>query len=193
MNVCQANSLPSSGYYVIMYAYTLFRNLDIFSLKVSLENISANIISFFETNEIPSFQCLPLFHKTKPDALYGISENALLSLPRSRSGRRMKQCNRCLDWFHDDCESFDDVDQNVFPNHWFDHYCIGIHLVPREIVKAIFLELCIAQEEMHLILSLVCKRWSEIVNKNFRDMVRIAWVDREFNANNWNEEIKRKY
>ena len=35
MNVYQANSLPSSGYYVIMYAYTLFRNLDIFYLKVS--------------------------------------------------------------------------------------------------------------------------------------------------------------
>ena len=71
--------------------------------------------------------------------------------------------------------------------------CIGIDLLPRETVEAIFLELCIAQEEMHLILSLVCKRWSEIVNKNFRDRVHIAWVDREFNANNWNEEIKRKY
>ena len=46
----EANSLPSSGYYVIMYAYTLFRNLDIFSLKVAQENISSNIISFFETN-----------------------------------------------------------------------------------------------------------------------------------------------
>ena len=44
MNVYQANSLPSSGYYVIIYAYTLFRNLDIFSLKVSQENISSNII-----------------------------------------------------------------------------------------------------------------------------------------------------
>ena len=108
-------------------------------------------------------------------------------------GKHMKQCNRCLDWFHEDCESFDDVDQNVFPNHWLDRYCIGISLLPREIVEAIFLELCITQEEMHLILSLACKRWSEIVNKNFRDRVHIAWVDREFNANNWNEEIKRKY
>ena len=47
MNVYQANSLPSSGYYVIICAYTLFRNLDILSLKVSQENISSNIISFF--------------------------------------------------------------------------------------------------------------------------------------------------
>ena len=33
---------------------------------------------------------------------------------------------------------------------------------------------------MHLILSLVCKRWSEIVNRNLRDRVHIAWFDREF-------------
>ena len=105
----------------------------------------------------------------------------------------MKQCNHCLDWFHEDCESFDDLDQNVFPNHWFDRYCIGIYLLPREIVEGIFLELCIAQEEMNLILPLVCKRGIEIVNKNFRYNVHIAWVDREFNANNWNKEIKRKY
>ena len=185
MNVCQANSRPSSGYYVTVYAYT--------SLKVSQENISSNIISFFEKNEIPSFQCLALLHETKPDIYMEFQETLYCHCRGLDLGKRMKQCNRCLDWFHEDCASFDDVDQNIFPNHWFDRYCIGVHLLPREIVEAIFLELCIAQEEMHLILSLVCKRWSEIVNKDFRDRVHIAWVDREFNANNWNEEIKRKY
>ena len=103
----------------------------------------------------------------------------------------MKQCSRCLDWF---CESFDDVDQNYFPNHWFDHYCIGIHLLPGKILETIFLELCIAQKEiMYFILSLVCKKWSETVNKNFRDKVHIAWFDRQFNVNNWSAEVKRKY
>ena len=58
INICQANSLHSGGYYAIMYASTLFRNLDIFSRKVSQENISSNITLIFETNEIPSFQCL---------------------------------------------------------------------------------------------------------------------------------------
>ena len=76
----------------------------------------------------------------------------------------MKQCSRCLDWF---CESFDDVDQNYFSNHWFDHYCIGIHLLPGKILETIFLELCIAQKEiMYFILSLVCKKWSETVIKS---------------------------
>ena len=189
MNVCQDNSLPSNGYYVIMYAYTLFRNLDIFFLKVSQENI----ISFFETNEILSFECLPLLHETKPDAYINFQETLYCHCRGPDMGRRMKQCNHCLEWFREDCESFDDLDQNVFPNHWLDRYCIGIYLLPRDIVEAIFLELCIAQEEMNLILPLVCKRWGEIVNKNFRDRVHIAWVDREFNANNWNEEIKGKY
>ena len=155
MNVHQANSLPSSGYHVIMYAYTLFRNLDIFSLKVPQENIDSNIISFFETNEISSFQCLPPLHETKPDVYLDFQEMLYCHCRGPDLGKRMKQCNRCLDWFHEDCESFDDVDQNFFPNHWFNRYCIGIQLLPRKILEAMFLELCIAQEEMHLVLSLV--------------------------------------
>ena len=193
MNVCHANSLPSSGYYVIMYAYTLFRNLDIFSLNVSQENISSDIVSFSGTNEIPSFQCLPLLHETKAVVCMDFQETLYCHCRGPDLGKRMKQCSRCLDWFHEHCESFDDVDQNFFPNHWFDRYCIGIHLLPRKILETIFLELCIAQEEMHLILPIVCKKWSEIVNKNFRDRVHIAWLDRELNADNWITEIKRKY
>ena len=104
MNVYQANSLPSSGYYVIMYAYTLFHNLDIFSLKVSQENVSSNIISFFETNEIPSFQCLPLSHETKPDIYMNFQERLYCHCRGPDLGKRMKQCNRCLDWFHKGCK-----------------------------------------------------------------------------------------
>ena len=74
MHVYQANSLSSSGYYIIMYAYTLFHNLDIFSIKVPQENISSTIISFFETNEIQSFQCLRLLHETKPDVYIDFQE-----------------------------------------------------------------------------------------------------------------------
>ena len=133
MNVSQANSLRSIGYYVIIYADTLFRNLDIFSLKVSHENVSSNIISFFDTNEIPSFPCLPLLHEAKPDVYMDFQETLYCHCRGSDLGKLMKQCNHCLDWFHKDCESFDYVDQNFFPNHWFDRYCIGIHLLPRKI------------------------------------------------------------
>ena len=184
MNVCKTNLLPCSVYYAIIYAYTSFRNLDIFSLNVSQVNIISNIISFFETNEILSFQCLPLLHETKADVFVWIFKETLYCNCRGPDlGKRMKQCSRCLDWFHEHCESFDDGAQNFFPNHWFDRYCIGIYLLPRKILEKIFLELRIAQEEMHSILSLVCKSWSQIVNKNFRDRVHIVWLDREFNAN----------
>ena len=61
MNVCQANLLHNSAYYVIMYAYTLFRNLDIFSLKVSQENI----ISFFETHEIKQNRTFTLIFRKR--------------------------------------------------------------------------------------------------------------------------------
>ena len=60
----------------------------------------------------------------------------------------MKQRRRCLDWFHEHCESFDDVDQNFFQNHWFHRYCFGIHLLPRKVLEAIFFEQYIAQEEI---------------------------------------------
>ena len=137
---------------------------------------------------------LTTFAWNKTWRLHGFPGNALLSLSWSRFGKtRMKQCNRCLDWFHEHCESFDDVDQNVFPNHCFDRYCIGIHLLQRKLLETIFLELCISQEETNLILPLVCKRWSKIVNRNFRDRAHIAWLVRQFNANNWIEEIKQKY
>ena len=86
MNVYQANSLPSSGYYVIICAYTLFRNLDILSLKVSQENISSNIISFF-LKQIESHLLNAYNFCMKTGRLYRFSGNALLSLSWSRFGK----------------------------------------------------------------------------------------------------------
>ena len=80
MNVCQANLLPSSDYYAIMYAYTLFRNQGIFSPNISPKNISSNIISFFETNEIPSFQCLLLLHEAKERSFVSIFRKRFIAI-----------------------------------------------------------------------------------------------------------------
>ena len=104
---CQANLLPSSGYYAITCAYILFRNLHIFSLNISQENISSNIISLFETNEIPSFQCLPLLHETKTDVSMDSQETLYCNFRSPDLGKSVKQCSLCLDWFHEHCESFD--------------------------------------------------------------------------------------
>ena len=37
------------------------------------------------------------------------------------------------------------------------------------------------------------QKTNEIVNRNFMVRVYIEWIDREFNANNWKTEAKRKY
>ena len=45
---------------------------------------------------------------------------------------------------------------------------------------------------MHLILSLVYKRWSEVVNRSFRKRVHIEWLDREFSVVNWSAETNKE-
>ena len=45
---------------------------------------------------------------------------------------------------------------------------------------------------MHLILSLVCKRWSEVVNRNFRKRAHIEWLDREFSVDDWGAETNKE-
>ena len=62
-----------------------------------------------------------------------------------------------------------------------------------EILETIFLELCVAQGEMHLTLSAVIKRWSEIVHSSSRERVHNEWLDRRVNANSWGAEVKRQY
>ena len=47
---------------------------------------------------------------------------------------------------------------------------------------------------MHGVLSLVCKRWREIVdNESFRGKVQRKFLDSEFSAKFWSEEKKKQF
>ena len=78
-------------------------------------------------------------------------------------------------------------------NQWFCRYCIGIHRLPYEIIDNIFVNLCLENEEMHSIIALVCKKWSRHISKDFFEKVNFKWLDKEFKANEWSDENKRKY
>ena len=109
---------------------------------------------------------------------------------------RMKECDRCHNWFHKVCEVFnceDQISKVNNENQWFCRYCIGIHRLPYEIIDNIFVNLCLENEEMHSIIALVCKKWSRHISKDFFEKVNFKWLDKEFKANEWSDENKRKY
>ena len=108
----------------------------------------------------------------------------------------MKECDRCHNWFHEVCEDFnceDKISKVNSQNQWFCRYCIGIHRLPYEIIDNIFVNLCLENEEKHSFIALVCKKWSRHINKEFVEKVNFKWLDKEFKANEWSEENKRKY
>ena len=107
-------------------------------------------------------------------------------------GYKMKLCCKCNQWFHDHCEELDN-DQQQTKDHWYCHYCIGIHQLPIEITENIFINICTENEGMFLTLSLVCKRWRRMINTSFQDKINIAWLDREYYAICWSNEKKLKY
>ena len=59
-------------------------------------------------------------------------------------------------------------------------------------LERILLELCVVEDGMHLVLSLVYKRWSEVVNRSFRKRVHIEWLDRKFSVANWSAETNKE-
>ena len=93
----------------------------------------------------------------------------------------MKQCDRCQNWFHEDCQDFinenqtETVDEMRF---WFCRYCIRIEII----VDIIFVNLCLEKQEMHTVLAQACKWWSEHINRSFVEKVHLMWLRNEFKA-----------
>ena len=71
----------------------------------------------------------------------------------------MKECDRCHNWFHEDCEDFNcevQISKVNSENQWFCRYGIVIHRLPYKIIDNIFVNLCLENKEMHSIIALVC-------------------------------------
>ena len=71
----------------------------------------------------------------------------------------MKECDRCNNWFHEDCEDFNcevQISKVNSENQWFCRYGIVIHRLPYKMIDNIFVNLCLENKEMHSIIALVC-------------------------------------
>ena len=87
---------------------------------------------------------------------------------------RMKECDRCHNWFHEVCEDFNcknQISKFNSKNQWFGCYYIGIHRLPYKIIGNIFVNLCLENEEMYFIIAKVCNKWRWHINKEFVEKV----------------------
>lgn len=180
MDVCQSSNVSLTGFYAILTCvFVTTRSHDKhFSVKESL--ITESLVNFYEIGEFTKES-----FKVDDNAIkqyLSFEERLYCHCNYPDTGERMKSCDRCLNWFHVHCEDFESDNST-----WYCRYCIGIHVIPVEVLRdLIFVPLCIENEKMHYTLSLVCKKWSLTVNNvKFRDIVHIKWLDIFYQANKW--------
>ena len=112
---------------------------------------------------------------------------------------RMKQCDGCNNWFHQHCENFEIPPNSPYnSSNWFCRACqklpaIHINSLPYIVLGKIFFEVCVADEVMSAVITLVCKKWSLFINEKFVERVQYAWLDSEHDAQPWTRELKEKF
>ena len=195
-DIPQTNKKENAGFLAIIYAYILSRKEDPLSFVINEENIRESLICFLETKEfLPN--TIQRNQSVLRDSEYATwHEYLYCHCNKPDFGNRMMCCDRCKIWFHEKCEDFSDPNQITVVGdieEWRCRYCIGIHILPDEVIRKIFFLMCLEEEVSHSRLSLVCKKWSEIIDINFRDAVHIAWLDQEFQSNKWSPRRKTDY
>ena len=115
----------------------------------------------------------------------------------------MKNCDRCDNWFHEECENFKSSSQiKLFTGYLLSEikcYCshcydgLNINVIPNQILRQIFLGLCVEDERMRGTIALFCRSWHALTDTSFRDAVHNKWLDKEFKARNWSAEMRKKH
>ena len=182
-DIPQTNKKENAGFLAIIYAYILSRKEDPLSFVINEENIRESLICFLETKEfLPN--TIQRNQSVLRDSEYATwHEYLYCHCNKPDFGNRMMCCDRCKIWFHEKCEDFSDPNQITV---------VG-DILPDEVIRKIFFLMCLEEEVSHSRLSLVCKKWSEIIDINFRDAVHIAWLDQEFQSYKWSPRRKTDY
>ena len=195
VDVSQASGVELSGFYSRVFAYHILNGVGMQKLHINEEKIFDVTCVFLERGTFPE-DTFNFNNRERKQVFTRFQEELFRHCFQPNIGR-MKQCDRCQNWFHEDCEDFSNENQTETVDEkrfWFCRYCIGIHRLPGEIlVDIIFANLCLEKEEMHTVLAQVCKRWSEHNNQSFVERVHLTWLRNEFKAEKWPEDVKRRY
>ena len=181
VDVSQASGVELSGFYSIVFAYHILNGIGMQKLHINEEKIFDAICVFLERGTFP--EDTSNFNNRERKQVFTRFQEELFCHCFQPNIGRMKQCDRCENWFHEDCEDFanenqtEAVDEKRF---WFCKCRIGIYRLPGEILDIIFVNLCLENEEMHTALAQVCKRWSEHTDRSFVQRVHLMWLRNEF-------------
>ena len=195
VDVSQASGVELSGFYDIVCKHHVLNGIAMQKLHINEGKIFDATCVFLERGTFPE-DTFNFNNRERKQVFTRFQEELFRHCFQPNIGR-MKQCDRCQNWFHEDCEDFSNENQTETVDEkrfWFCRYCIGIHRLPGEIlVDIIFANLCLEKEEMHTVLAQVCKRWSEHNNQSFVERVHLTWLRNEFKAEKGPGDVTRRY
>ena len=134
VDVLQPPTKTLTGHYAIIFAYCKLQVVSFQKLLLPHNDIDKSLYTFpnnWGGENLLQFQEMLYCHCYKVSA------------------GRMKECDRCHDWFLEVCKDFNYEDHSE--NQWFCRQCIDIHRLPYEIID-IFVNLAWKMKECTLLL-----------------------------------------
>ena len=162
VDVPQAPTKALTGHYAIIFAYCKLQGVSFKKLVLPHNDIGKSLYTFLKDGYIPEVLLINT-NSNGGKIHYNFNKYCTATVTNKVSVVRMKECDRCHNWFHKVCEAFNCEDQISKVNseiQWFCCYCIGIHRLPSEIISNISVNICLENEEMLSIIAQVCKKRS---------------------------------